>query len=104
MTTVLLLGRTHAVIDTARDQLQAPGLEILGATDAEGVRTALANASVDHVIMGAGLDLETRLAVIAEVFGTTDGTTVHMKDTASGPEGFLPFARALLAGLAEWKR
>ena len=50
--------------------------------------------------MGAGLELEARLEIVREVFLASDRTTVHMKDVASGPEGFLPFVRAVVGGLA----
>jgi hypothetical protein len=49
--------------------------------------------------MGAGLDIDVRLEIIRTIFTMSDSTTVHMKDVASGPEGFLPFVRALLSGL-----
>ena len=65
------------------------------------MRSAFAQADIDHVIMGAGLDLETRLEIVREIFLTSDTTTVHMKDFASGPDGFLPFVRSVLTGLAD---
>jgi len=65
------------------------------------VRSAFAQADIDHVIIGAGLDLETRLEIVREIFLTSDTTTVHMKDFASGPDGFLPFVRSVLTGLAD---
>jgi hypothetical protein len=60
----------------------------------------LRQAEVDHVIIGGGLDIETRAELVREVFYSSDRATVHMKDQMSGPEGFLPFVRAVLAGLA----
>jgi len=99
-TTVLLLGRTDAVVGEARQRLGTPGIEVLGGTGIDDVRSALAGNRVDHVIMGAGLDLDTRLEIIREIFQSSDTTTVHMKDGASGPEGFQPFVRAVLSGLA----
>ena len=65
------------------------------------MRCALARADIDHVIMGAGLDLEVRLEIVREIFLASDTTTVHMKDVASGPDGLLPFARSVLTGLAD---
>jgi hypothetical protein len=65
------------------------------------VRFAFAQADINHVIMGASLDLETRLEIVREIFLTSDTTTVHMKDFASGPDGFLPFVRSVLTGLAD---
>lgn len=93
---VLLLGLTSAVIDDARDHLDMPDLRLFTGTGIDDVRSAFAQARIDHVIMGAGIDLETRLAIVREVFQTSDVTTVHMKDRASGKEAFLPFARSVL--------
>jgi len=98
-TTVLLLGRTDAVVGEARLRLQAPGIEVLGGTGVDDGRSTLARTRVDHVIMGAGLDLDTRLDIVREIFRTSDTTTVHMKDSASGAAGFQPFVQAVLGGL-----
>src|SRR6266496_5796371 len=38
-----------------------------------------------------------------EVFQSSDGATVHMKDQMSGLEGFLPFVRAVLGGLGGYQ-
>jgi hypothetical protein len=50
---------------------------------------------------GAGLDLDIRLEIVREIFQTSETTTVHLKDVASGPGGFLPFVRSVLAGLGD---
>ncbi len=100
---VLLLGRLGAVIEDAQQQLRMPDVQLVVATGLDEVRSAFAKADIDHVIMGAGLDLETRLKVVQEVFLTSDKTTVHMKDFASGPTGFLPFVRSVLVGLADYE-
>ena len=55
------------------------------------------------MIIGGGLDLEARAAMVRVVFQASDRATVHMKDQMSGPEGFLPFVRAVLAGLAGYE-
>ena len=54
------------------------------------------------MIIGAGLDLEIRLAIVREIFQSSNTTTVHMKDRASGMEAFLPFARSVLHGLSTY--
>ena len=100
-TTVLILGRRHSVVDDAERQLERdlPGIRVLEGISIEDARAAFAQTNVDHVIMGAGIDLEDRLQIIREIFQASDTTTVHMKDRASGPQGFLPFIRAVLRGL-----
>ena len=99
--TVLILGRRHSVVDDAEHQLELdlPGIQLLEGTGIDDVRAAFAQTKIDHVVMGAGIDLETRLQIIREIFQASDTTTVHMKDRASGPEGFLPFIRSVLRGL-----
>jgi hypothetical protein len=98
---VLLLGRLGVVVEDVQQQLRMPDVQLVGATGLDEVRSAFARADIDHVIMGAGLDLETRLEIIREIFLASDKTTVHMKDFASGPDGFLPFVRSVLTGLAD---
>jgi hypothetical protein len=99
--TVLILGRRHSVVDDAEHQLELdlPGIHLLEGISIDDVRSAFAQTKIDHVIMGAGIDLDTRLQIIGEIFQTSDTTSVHMKDRASGPQGFLPFIRSVLRGL-----
>ena len=99
---VLLVGLTGVVIDDAREHLDLPDLHLFTGTGVDDVRSALAQARIDHVIMGAGIDLETRLAIVREIYQSSDTTTVHMKDRASGKEAFLPFARSVLHGLSTY--
>jgi hypothetical protein len=98
-TTVLLLGRTGVVVEDVQRQLSLTDVELLGGVGIADVRTAFARAQVDHVVIGAGIDLETRLQIVREIFQLSGKTTVHLKDHSSGPEGFLPFVGAVLGGL-----
>lgn len=100
---ILLLGVKATVLDDVRQQVPMSDVELLAGTGVDDVRSAFAHADLDHVIMGGGLDLETRLAVVREVFQSSDRATVHLKDHLSGPEGFLPFVRAVLAGLKDYE-
>jgi hypothetical protein len=50
------------------------------------------------VIVGGGLDLDTRLRIVRSVFESSSSTTVHM-NSPSGPDSYLPFVRAMLRGL-----
>jgi len=60
--------------------------------------------AIDHVVVGAGTDLDTRLGIVRGIFESSDATTVYMKDHPSGPQGFLPFVRSVLRGLADFRR
>jgi len=95
----LLLGKMAIVVEEAKSQLPLPDVRLFAATTLDEVRLAFEQAEIDHVIMGAGLDIDLRLEIIRTIFDMSDSTTVHMKDVASGPEGFLPFVRAVLSGL-----
>ena len=101
--TVLLLGVRADVLETAQQQLQTPGIEFLSGTGEADVDRVLRQADIDHVIIGGGLDLGARAAMVRTVFQSSDRVTVHMKDQMSGPEGFLPFAKAVLGGLSSYE-
>jgi hypothetical protein len=100
---VLLLGVVAAIVEDVQQQLQMPEIEFIGGTSVDDVRSAFAQADINHVIIGGGLDLEVRLKMIQQVFLASDLASVHMKDQMSGPEGFLPFARSLLIGLNDYE-
>lgn len=99
---VLLLGRLKTVVDGVEHQIDEADVQIFEGTGIEDVRSTMTAVGIDHVIMGAGLDLELRLQIIREVFQRSTTTTVHMKDQASGPDGLLPFVRAILRGLKDY--
>jgi hypothetical protein len=100
---VLILGLRPALVNDFRRDLGQEDVDLLTASDLDGLRAAFVDEDVDHVILGGGLDIETRAEAVREVFRLSDKATVHMKDQLSGPEGFVPFARALLRGLAEYE-
>lgn len=101
MTRILLVGRSHWVIDAVRDKLQTADLQVDGALDAPDATDVLRRAHVDHVFIGPGLDVDTRLEVVRTVITGSDTTTVHLKDQSTGPEGALRWVRAVLLALDE---
>jgi hypothetical protein len=100
---ILLLGVMAAVLEDVQQQLQKPDIELLSGTGVDDVRSAFGQRDINHVIVGGGIDLETRLEMVREVFQSSDRATVHMKDQMSGPEGFLPFVRSMLLGLDDYE-
>jgi hypothetical protein len=86
-----------------KQELQTPGIEFLAVTGVADVRSAFHQADIDHVIIGGGLHLDARAAMVREVFQLSDRATVQMKDQMSGPEGLLPFVRAVLGGLGGYE-
>ena len=93
---VLLLGRTAMVLGDVRTALDVADVELFAGTTLEDVRATMDGHQIDIVIMGAGLDLETRLDIVRHVFSASTSTTVHMKDRGSGPTGMLPFVKGIL--------
>ena len=83
------------------DQLTAKNVEYYVASGLTETQQAFekSNSAIDIVIMGAGIELENRLEIVRYIFKTSNTTSVHMKDWASGPEGFVPFINDVLTGL-----
>ena len=100
---VLVLGLMPSLLDDFRRQLNMPDVEFVGGTGVDDVRSAFVQGDLDHVILGGGLNLQTRLEAVREVFQSSDKATVHLKDHLSGPEGFVPFARSILQGLSDYE-
>lgn len=100
---VLLLGRTAFVLGQVQQQIQAQHVTLFAGTRLEDVREAFDTAAIDVVIMGAGLDIDTRCEIAKLIFSLSDSTTVHMKDWASGPGGMIPFVNDVLSGLGSIK-
>jgi hypothetical protein len=98
---ILLIGRNQWVVDGAKEQLGSESLMVLGALSVDDVQRVLVNHRVEHVFVGPGLDIETRLDSIRQVFAHSNYTTVHLKDHSTGPEGGINFVKAILRGLAE---
>lgn len=96
---VLLLGRLPFNMDEWRANVTVEGVTLFSGTTIEHVRDAFAQEKIDIVIMGAGLDLATRLEIVETVFNLSSTTTVHMKDRDSGRDGMLPFVNGILQGL-----
>jgi len=97
---ILLLGVLDSILADVQQQVARPDLELFRGTSVEDVRSTLARTNIDHVIMGGGIALEIRLEMVREIFQSSDTTSVHMKDQASGSQGFLPFVQAVLRGLS----
>lgn len=96
---VLLLGRKGIVVEDVQNQINMPKVELFSGTNLEEVRSIFAENKIDHVIMGAGIELQERLNIIQIIFELSESTTVHMKDFASGSQGMLPFVSSILSGL-----
>jgi hypothetical protein len=97
MRKVILLGKLQSNLDKGRAQITVPDIEFIACTSLASLQDALTKPGVDTVITGAGLDLEVRLAAIQMIYQASDSVSVHMKDYATGPEGFGPFANRVLS-------
>ena len=100
---ILLLGCTAIVLNGAQSQIGNADIRIFTGTNIADVRSVFSQASeeqrtIDHVFVGAGIDLDKRLKIVKEVFTLSGTTTIHLKDATSGLRGFLLFVKAVLAG------
>src|SRR5690242_3354478 len=100
---VLLAGLKPGLMDQFRARIDLSDVELFSGTTAGEVRAVLDTEDIDHVILGGGLSLADRLDMIRAVYESSDRATLHMKDHRSGPEGFVPFVRAVLGGLRDFK-
>jgi len=100
---ILFLGLSDSVLADAQQQLARPDLEVFRGTSVEDVRSTLARTNIDHVFMGGGIPSQPHLQMemVWAIFQSSATATVHMLDTSSGPQGFVPFVRAVLRGLAD---
>lgn len=98
MIKILLIGRTMAVLDDIEQRFQSPDLEFVKTNTLKEVREALSSDGFDHALIGGGLDLETRLEIVREIFTHGNQTKVHM-NTSSGPQSYLPFVTSVLRGI-----
>jgi hypothetical protein len=96
---ILLVGRTRPVLHDAAGRAKFPNVEYVAAASLAEAIDALQHHTIDHVIMGAGLDIDVRMEIVRSVFRLSQSTSVHMKDAASGPTGFLPFVRSIVGGI-----
>jgi hypothetical protein len=91
------------LLENVNHELQTPGIPFPAGTGEADADLAFRGADIDRVMIGGGLDLEARAAIIREVFQASDRATVPRKDQMSGPEGFLPSVRAVVAGLGDYQ-
>jgi len=100
MKNVLLVGRLMANIPTEK-KVMIKNVYLIRATNLEEVRSAFEKIAnkIDNAIMGAGIELQKRLAIVEFVFKTSDTVTVHLKDRVGGPEGFMPCINKVLKGM-----
>lgn len=98
---VILLGKMQKNLEKGLAVIDAKGIEFMICTSLQDLAEAPEVDGVDAVVAGAGLGLAVRLEAIKMIFETSDSICVHMKDFASGPEGFGPFANRVLASSQE---
>lgn len=97
---LLLVGRLPGIVDNIKAQIEVPGIEMYGATNAAEVRAEMSNHPIDTVIMGGGLDDDTRGALCKLIMSIRDDLSIHLKDRASGPEGMTEFVRGVIKGFS----
>ncbi len=94
---VLIVGRLLDVVDDTKARVRCEGVTLHTATALDEVRLKLALQPIDIMIVGAGIELAERLAIVRAAFEQSETITVHMKDKASGAKGFAPFVESVVA-------
>jgi hypothetical protein len=84
---VLLLGLKGVVVDDVKDQVHVADIQLFGGTGIDDVRTTFERTSIDSVIMGGGIDLETRLEIVREIFQLSNTTSVPVGAAEAGARG-----------------
>ena len=99
MKTILLVGKLLVNIPSP-EKLVKKDVQYFVASDMATVQKVFKHDTViDTVIMGAGIELEKRLDIVRYIFTTSDTVTIHMKDYATGADGFVPFINNVLMGM-----
>jgi len=94
---VLIVGRLFDIVDETCSRVQSRDVVLHGATNLDEVRAVLSLEPIDVMVVGAAIELAERLAITRAAFELSDHITVHMKDRASGPPGFVPFVEGVIA-------
>jgi hypothetical protein len=100
---LLILGLRPDLVQQFEDQLGELAWDIVSGSTLDDLRSHLTTSEIDHIILGGGLDIATRASAVQLVFELSDRATIHMKDQMSGPEGFVPFVKAIVHGLSTYE-
>ena len=104
---ILILGRKSFNIKNVETTINNPDITCYTGTNIDDVKQTFTNLkkqdkTIEHIFIGAGLDIDKRLEIIKYIFATSEATTVHLKDRTTGPKGMLPFVKATLEGLEKY--
>ena len=94
---VLIVGRLLDIVDETRSRVQCANVVLYGATTLDEVRKTLSLKPIAVMVVGAAIELSERLAIARAAFEMSEHITVHLKDKASGPPGFVPFVERVIA-------
>lgn len=99
MKNILLVGKSLVNIPSPEKLVKKDAHYFVAADMATVQEVFKKNKAIDIVIMGAGIELEKRLDIVRYIFTTSNKVTIHMKDYATGPEGFVLFINNVLTGM-----
>jgi DNA-binding response OmpR family regulator len=91
MKNILLLGRLASIVDKLTDELNDSNITLYGATNIGEAMLQLDSLPIDVVIMGGGLDDDTRAELCKLIWSKRDDLCLHIKDKASGPDSMSDF-------------
>lgn len=108
---VLLLGRTHEILNEVREELQReyPGFDFATATNLDEIRAADAAAkergrTIGYLIAGSGISDETFVSAFEMMKGELAlDPSVCRKGLHPSAKAFRPFAIAMVAGFAAYQ-
>ena len=99
----LLLGLKRSVLDDTIAALEisypSPDFIYILCKSIDEMKTALVEQQIDHVFIGAGLDMSIRIEATKTVLENSLVTQVHLKNVSAGMDGYTPFIKTILAGI-----
>lgn len=96
---VLLIGKLRDVIGATSQELEGLPVQWLGAhTRDEVIEQLQAEPGIACAIIGGTMDDHLRGELIGVIASRRPDICIHLKDRASGPEGFTPFVRRIVEG------
>lgn len=106
--TILILAVKPLKGSNVEAKLNQPDVTVLTGVTLEDVKQTFAEVkkqdkTIDHVFIGAGIELEKRLEIVKEILTYNQATSIHLKDKITGGRAMLPFIKGTLEGLKDYE-
>lgn len=100
MKNILLLGRRPNIVKSLADEMASLALTVYVATNCEEAIAQLTNNPIDVIIMGGGLDDQTRADLCMAIWSKREDLCIHIKDRASGHGTMAGFIKSVVTGFS----